>query len=156
VVEVSASLGGPSSLSSLITTALTLGLSLVYCPWELWGRSAFFPLSLPFSGHARDMCPSLWQRKHLPSFMRRVCSSSDNFPIVRIVSMSIVSGSLCLLGGGAFWYPRILLALVEMWPGPPFGPMLSLRSYHLWTVFLVASYHSSRVAGNVSHCRMVR
>jgi hypothetical protein len=151
---VSASLGGSSSSSSLIIAARTLGFSLTYCPWELRGRSELFPF--PFSGHAHDMCPSLRQRKHLPSFMSRVCSSSDNFPVVQIVSTSIVSGSLCLLGGGAFWYPHILLALVEMWPGPPFGPMLSLRSCHLWTVFLVASYHLLRVVGNVSRCLMVR
>jgi hypothetical protein len=149
VVEVSASLCCSSS-SSLITAALTLGLSLTYCPWELRGQSGLFPLSLPFSGHARDMCPNLRQRKHLPSFMRRVHSSSDSFPVVQIASTSMASGSLCFLGGGAFWYPRILLALVEMCPSPPLGPMLLLRSCHLWTVFLVASYHSSRVAGSVS------
>jgi hypothetical protein len=140
----------------LITAALTLGLSLTYCPWELRGRSELFPLSLPFSGQARDICSSLRQRKHLPSFMRRVCSSSDSFPVVRIVSTSMVSGSFCFLGGGTFWYPHIQLALVEMCPGPPLGPMLSLRSCHLWTIFLVASYHSSRVAGSISCCHMVR
>jgi hypothetical protein len=156
VTEVSASLGCSSSLSSLITAALTLGLSLTYCPWELRGWSELFPLSLPFLGQAHDMCPSLRQWKHLPSFMRWVRSSSDSFPVVRIVSTSMASGSFCLFGGGAFWYPHIQLALVEMCPGPPLGPMLSLRSCHLWTVFLVALYHSSRVASSVSRCRMVR
>ena len=126
----------PSSLSSLITAARTFGLSLTYCPWELWGRSGFFPLSLPFSGQVRDMCPSLRQRKHLPSFMRRVRSLSDSFPVVHMASTSMASGSLCFFGGGAFWYPCILLALVEICPGPPLGPRLSLRSCHLWTVFL--------------------
>jgi hypothetical protein len=84
-----------------MTAARTLGFSLMYCPWELQGQSGVFPL--PLSGQARDMCPSLRQRKHLPSFISLVRSSSVSFPVVRMASMSIVFGSFCRLGGEGFW-----------------------------------------------------
>ena len=101
MVDVSASLGGcSSSSSSLITAALTLGFSLVYCPWELQGLSGIFPL--PLSGQVLDMCPNLRQQKHLPSFINLVRSSSVSFPMVQMASMSIALGSFCRFGGEGF------------------------------------------------------